>query len=123
MNVPSKPDADLEQRLSDRLMDVFIRAGLILVMVILCYEIFSPFLSLMVWALILAVTMYPAHQKLANKMRGKQGIAATVMVLAGILLIVAPTTVLVNSIGDSVRNVINGVRDNRVSLSVIRTVI
>ncbi len=62
MNVPSTPDADLEKRLSDRLMDVFIRAGLILVMVILCYEIFSPFLSLMVWALILAVTMYPAHE-------------------------------------------------------------
>jgi predicted PurR-regulated permease PerM len=86
MNVPSKPDADLEKRLSDRLMDVFIRTGLILVMVILCYEIFSPFLSLMVWALILAVNMYPAHQKLANKMGGKQGHAATVMVLAGILM-------------------------------------
>jgi predicted PurR-regulated permease PerM len=116
MNVPSKPDADLEERLSDRLMDVFIRAGLILVMVILCYEIFSPFLSLMVWALILAVTMYPAHQKLANKMGGKQGHAATVMVLAGILLIVVPTTVLVSSIGDSVRNVINGVRDNTLQI-------
>jgi predicted PurR-regulated permease PerM len=116
MNVPSKPDADLEQRLSDRLMDVFIRAGLILVMAILCYEIFSPFLSLMVWALILGVTMYPAHQKLANKMGGKQGHAATVMVLAGILLIVVPTTVLVSSIGDSVRNVINGVRDNTLQI-------
>ena len=43
MNVPSKPDADLEKRLSDRLMDVFIRAGLILVMVILCYEFSPPF--------------------------------------------------------------------------------
>jgi hypothetical protein len=116
MNVPSQPDADLEKRLSDRLMDVFIRAGLILVMVILCYEIFSPFLSLMVWALILAVAMYPAHQKLANKMGGKQGHAATVMVLAGILLIVVPTTVLVSSIGDSVRNVINGVRDNTLQI-------
>ena len=116
MNVPSKPDADLEKRLSDRLMDVFIRAGLILVMVILCYEIFSPFLSLMVWALILAVTMYPAHQKLANKMGGKQGHAATVMVLAGILLIVVPTAVLVSSIGDSVRDVINGVRDNTLQI-------
>jgi predicted PurR-regulated permease PerM len=116
MNGPSKPDADLEKRLSDRLMDVFIRAGLILVMVILCYEIFSPFLSLMVWALILAVTMYPTHQKLVNKMGGKQGHAATVMVLAGILLIVVPTAVLVNSIGDSIRNMINGVRDHTLQI-------
>jgi predicted PurR-regulated permease PerM len=116
MNVPSKPDVDLEQRLSDRLMDVFIRAGLVLVMIILCYEIFAPFRPLMVWALILAITLYPAHQKLANKMGGKQGHAATVMVLAGILLIVTPTTVLVNSIGDSVYDLINGVRDNTLQI-------
>jgi predicted PurR-regulated permease PerM len=116
MNVPSNFDADLEKRLSDRLMDVFIRAGLILVMVILCYEIFSPFLSLMVWALILAVTLYPAHQKLANKMGAKQGRAATVIVLAGILLIVVPTTVLVNSIGDSVDHLINGIRNNTLQI-------
>ena len=116
MNVPSKPDIDLEKRLSDRLMDVFIRTGLVLVMIILCYEIFAPFRPLMVWALILAITLYPAHQKLANKMGGKQGHAATVMALAGILLIVTPTTVLVNSIGDSVYDLINGVRDNTLQI-------
>ena len=116
MNTTSKFDADLEKRLSDRLMDIFIRAGLILAMVILCYEIFSPFLALMVWALILAITLYPAHQKLANKMGGKQGRAATVIVLVGILLIVVPTTLLVSSIGDSVHHLINGVRDNTLQI-------
>jgi predicted PurR-regulated permease PerM len=116
MSMPSNFDTDLEKRLSDRLMDVYIRAGLILAMVILCYEVFSPFLALMVWALILAITLYPAHQKLANKMGGKQGRAATLMVLAGILLIVVPTTLLVNSIGDSVHNLINGIRDNTLQI-------
>ena len=116
MNTTSKFDADLEKRLSDRLMDIFIRAGLILALVILCYEIFSPFLALMVWALILAITLYPGHQKLANKMGGKQGRAATVIVLVGILLIVAPTTLLVSSIGDSVHHLINGVRDNTLQI-------
>ena len=41
---------------------MLIRAGLILALVMLCYRIFSPFLVLMVWALILAVTLYPLHQ-------------------------------------------------------------
>ena len=71
---------------------------------------------MMVWALILAITLYPAHQKLASKMGGKQGHAATVMVLAGIVLIVTPTTVLVNSVGDSVHYLINGVRDNTLQI-------
>ena len=76
MNAPSKPDLDLEKRLSGRLLDVLIRAGLVFAMAVLCYQIFSPFLALMVWALILAVTLYPAHQKLAHKMGDKQGLAA-----------------------------------------------
>ena len=87
MNTSYTPDPDLEKRLSGRLLDVLIRAGLILAMAVLCYRIFSPFLALMVWALILAVTLYPAHQKLARKVGGKQGLAATVLVLVGIVLI------------------------------------
>ena len=73
MNAPYKPDLDLEKRLSGGLLDVFIRAGLVFALAVLCYQIFSPFVSLMAWALILAVTLYPAHQKLARRMGGKTG--------------------------------------------------
>ena len=98
--------------MSSRLLDVLIRAGLIVVMVALCYRVFSPFLTLMVWALILAVTVYPLHQMLARKMRGKQGLAATVVVILGILVIVTPTALLMNSLGDSVRGLIHDVQNN-----------
>jgi predicted PurR-regulated permease PerM len=81
MNIPCSPDHELEQRLSARLLDVFIRAGLVLVMTMLCYKIFSPFLALMIWALILAVTLYPIHRRLAKIMGGKQGLAATLLIL------------------------------------------
>ena len=69
MNLPSQPDDELERRLASHLLEVLIRAGLILAMVLLCYRVFSPFLTLMVWALILAVTLYPLHQSLANRIR------------------------------------------------------
>jgi predicted PurR-regulated permease PerM len=38
-----------------KLLDVLIRAGLIAVLLALCYRIFAPFLTLMLWALILAI--------------------------------------------------------------------
>jgi predicted PurR-regulated permease PerM len=116
MNVPSKPDITLEKRLSARLMDVFVRTGLVFIMAMLCYQVFSPFVSLMAWALILAVTLYPAHQKLASRMKVKQGFAATVLVLGGIVLMVVPTTVLMLSLGDSVSDFIVSVRDNAVQI-------
>ena len=116
MNAPYKPDPELERRLSGRLLDVLIRAGLVFALAVLCYRIFSPFLSLMVWALILAVTLFPIHQKLAHKLGGKQGLAATLLVLAGIVLIVVPTTVLMGSLGDSVHHLVDSVRNHTLQI-------
>jgi predicted PurR-regulated permease PerM len=112
MNTSYTPDTDLEIRLSRRLLDVLIRFGLVLAMAVLCYQIFSPFLALMVWALILAVTLYPAHQKLARRLGGKQGLAATVLVLIGLVVIGVPTSLLMFELGDSVHQFVGSVRDH-----------
>lgn len=116
MNIPSQPDQELEQRLASPWLDVLIRGGLILAMAMLCYRVFSPFLHLMVWALILAVTLYPLHQFLASKMGGKQGLAATLLVITGIVLIVAPTAILMSSLADSVRQLVSDVQNNTLKI-------
>lgn len=86
--------------LSKDMTDVLIRVGLIVFLAILCYKIFAPFMGLMLWALVLAVILYPLHQKLALKMGGKQGLSATVMVLIGLVLIGLPTILLSASVAD-----------------------
>jgi len=116
MNMPDAPDHDLEKRLSARLLDVFIRSGLVLAMTMLCYKIFAPFLPLMLWALILAVTMYPIHRQIARRLGGRQGLAATLLILIGIVLIVAPTSVLLSSLGDSTFALINNVKNNTLQI-------
>jgi predicted PurR-regulated permease PerM len=112
VDTPSPANEQLADRISSRLLDVLIRAGLIVAMAALCYRVFSPFLTLMVWALILAVTLYPLHQMLARRMRGKQGLAATVLVILGVFVIVTPTTLLMNSLGDSVRGFVHAAQNN-----------
>ena len=114
MSTPSKPGHDFTQR--DALLDVLIRAGLIFALVALCYRIFSPFLTLLVWALILAVAMYPLHQALTRRIGGKQGLAATLLVLLGVALIVVPTAVLVSSLGDSVKQFVEAVQTNALQI-------
>jgi predicted PurR-regulated permease PerM len=111
MNDPQPPDP-VSERVVGRLLDVLIRAGLIFALALLCYRIFAPFLVLMQWAIILAVTMYPLHQAAARRMGGRQGWAATLIAVLGIALIVAPTAVLVSSTGDSVHRLINGLQEN-----------
>ena len=112
MSTLHDPDPDFESRASALLLDVLIRAGLVLALAVLCFQVFSPFLSLMAWALILAVTLYPLHQSVAAKIGGRQGLAATLLVLVGIVVVVVPTAVLMNSLGDSVHRLINDVQNN-----------
>ena len=112
MSAPSTPERMLEQSADSRLLEVLIRAGVILALVMLCYRIFAPFLVLMVWALILAVALYPLHQILTRRMGGRQGLAATLIVIIGLVVIVAPTAVLMGSLGDSIKDVVHGVQTN-----------
>lgn len=109
-------DSELERRLFNKLLDVLIKAGLILALVITCYGIFAPFLTLMLWALILAVTLYPFQQVLAARLNGKQGQAAILLVMGGLVLLVLPTALLTSSLADTVTGFIHDIRSNSLHL-------
>lgn len=107
-----EPDVDIEARVASRGLEVLIRAGFILAMAVLCYEVFAPFLPLMLWAVILAVTLYPLQQWIAGRIGGRQGWASTIVVLLGGILIVVPTAALMNSLGESVHQLVHVVQTN-----------
>jgi predicted PurR-regulated permease PerM len=110
------PDPEFEARIAGILLDVLIRAGLVLALAMLCFQVFSPFLSLMTWALILAVCLYPLDQSLAAKIGGRQGLAATLIVLLGVVVVIVPTAALMSSLGDSLQRLIHDVQNNTLQL-------
>lgn len=102
--------------LSKDLMDVMIRVGLIAIVVVMCVRIFAPFASLVLWALILAVALYPLHQRLAKYLGGRQGRAATLLVVGGLLLIGLPMVMLGSSFASHIHNVYSAIENNTVSI-------
>jgi predicted PurR-regulated permease PerM len=116
MTLFSTSDADLERRLARRLLDVLIRATFLLAMGVLCYRVLAPFLPLAIWAVIFAVTLYPLHLRIAAHLGGRSGLAATLLVLFGIVVLVLPITILMSSLGDSVRTLIEAVQQNTLQI-------
>lgn len=88
---------EVEFAVSGDLKTGLVRLGLVVLLVYLSARVFSPFLDLILWALILAVALFPLHQKLANKLKGRQGRASVVMTLTGLLVLGVPTIMLGNS--------------------------
>jgi predicted PurR-regulated permease PerM len=80
--------------------DTMIGLGLAAALVILCFQVFTPFIGIMMWSVILAVTLYPVHQVLARKMGERQGRSSTVIVVTGLLILGAPLVILGTSLAN-----------------------
>jgi len=68
----------------------------------LLYQILSPFLSSIIWAILLAMIFYPLFQKLQNLLKKKEFLSAFIMTLLVFLIIVLPFTLLMVSLASEV---------------------
>ena len=117
-NGNSENNAALRQLFSQDMLDVLVKVGLIALMAVVCFRIFAPFMNLLLWGLILGVALYPLQQRLAGGPEGKQGRAATLLVLGTILLLGAPTIMLASSFATHIYDVVGAFRDNQVTVPV-----
>ena len=116
MDTLPRPASEFARQAQSHLLDVLIRAALIGALVWLCYRVFSPFLTLAAWSIILAVTLYPLHQWLARRVGRRQWLASTILVTVGVLLVVIPAALLLNSFADSVSEFVGAVQQNRLEI-------
>jgi predicted PurR-regulated permease PerM len=90
--------------LSRDLTDTIIRVGLIIILAAACMQVIAPFMPLLLWALILAIALYPLHRAVAARLGGREGVGATIVVLLGLLLIGAPMVLLGTSFAERVHD-------------------
>lgn len=88
--MPEPPSPSAVSLNSKKITDLIIRVGIVAIIITLGVKVFSPFSGLLVWALILAVALYPLHQKLAGVIDNKGGIASTLMVIVALVLLGSP---------------------------------
>lgn len=85
-------------------MQSAIQIGAVFLILLLCFQIVRPFITLVVWALIIAVALYPVHLGLAAKLGGRQKLSATIFVLVGLAILLVPSIQLAESSIESLRN-------------------
>jgi len=87
---------------SRTLIDTLIRFGLVALLAMFCFEIFRPFLNLIVWAIILAITLYPLQTRLRGKVFAGDGRTATLIIALVIAVLLVPTYLLGMAVIESV---------------------
>jgi predicted PurR-regulated permease PerM len=102
---------------SQLFMDVMIRIGLIGLLAWMCFRVFFPFLGMMLWALILAIGMYPLQQRLVARLGGRPARATSLLVVALVLLIGVPFVMLSTSFASHIQETYTAFEQGTLTIS------
>lgn len=72
-------------------------------LLIACYMILAPFITLMVWASVLAITLYPLQKRIASRLGGRNGWAASIITVLMMAILIAPAVWLLLSTVKEIR--------------------
>jgi predicted PurR-regulated permease PerM len=90
----SADSSKVDQKFLANAMASFLQIGALLVLLFWCFNIVKPFIGIVVWAVIIAVAVYPLHVSLTAKLGGREKTSATIFVLIGLAIILVPTWTL-----------------------------
>ncbi len=96
--------------------DNIIRFGLIALIVIWSITIIAPFISVLLWAIIIAVSAYPAFLWLDGKVGGRSGLAAIIFVLLLLVLMIGPIAGSLPGFADSMRSFANQIQTGSLAI-------
>jgi predicted PurR-regulated permease PerM len=87
-------------------IDNFIKIVVLAAILYWSFNIIEPFILLMVWAIIVAVALYPMYQKIIGVFKGKKkGLITSLFVVVLLALIILPTISATQSIVDTSKDI------------------
>jgi predicted PurR-regulated permease PerM len=98
-------------------MASFVQIAAVALLVVWCFQIVAPFLSIVLWGLIIAVALYPVHVKLSTRLGGREKLSATIFVLVGLAILLVPTYILTDSSIAALKTVGAQLEEGSVSIS------
>jgi predicted PurR-regulated permease PerM len=87
---------------SNRGIEQFVGAGVLLLLVVGCFVVLRPFISALLWAIVLAFATRPLYARLEGLLAGRRSLAAAVMTGAIAVILVVPVLIIGWSLADDV---------------------
>src|SRR5450755_2001677 len=81
-----------------------------------CFNILAPFFNPIIWAAILAVTLYPLHQKLKRKLNGRGVLSAVLITLVIFSLLIITGSWLGIKTGSEIKTEISDYKEGKIKI-------
>jgi predicted PurR-regulated permease PerM len=92
-----------DKLLTKNIIENAIKIAVLSSLIVYAFQLVKPFITPVIWGIILAVAVEPLIAKMTDKLGGKRTLAATIFVLSIIAALVVPTVLLIISSFDAVQ--------------------
>ena len=111
MDAPTNPPAETRKRrlaaglATAPIVELAIRIGALVLLLYLALVLVWPFITVAIWAIVIAVALDPAYERLAGWLGGRRRLAAALLTAASLVVIIGPVTWLAVGLVDSIRTI------------------
>jgi predicted PurR-regulated permease PerM len=100
-DMPEASAPPLDDSYLKKVIEAVVRVGLVLLLFLWCFNIIRPFITPVVWGVILAVAVFPAYRWLTAKLAGRGKLAAVILTLLGFSVVLVPAMLFAGSLIES----------------------
>ena len=110
------PQSPLPDTMLARAIDLTVRIGLLIILALWCFEIVKPFIGPIAWGVIIAVALYPVHERMRVALGGSGVTASTLLTLLVLLLMIVPSVMLSGTAIEGVTRLAENLRDGSLTI-------
>jgi predicted PurR-regulated permease PerM len=99
-----------------RALEVSIHTGLLILLVAGCFIILRPFLHVIVWGIIIAISIYPGFTKLQRALGGRAGVAAVICTALLLAVLIVPVVLLTGTVVSGVQTLSKHLKDGTLAV-------
>lgn len=109
MNTESKTSLQM-------VIDIAIKLGVLFLLLAWCFRIISPFISIVIWALIIAVAIFPLFKSISKKLGDSKKISATIITLVFLSVIIIPSLLFTGSMVDGIKKMSSDIENKSIKI-------
>jgi len=88
----------------EKIVDTIIRLGVLGVLLMWCFDILKPFVLILVWAIVIAIAIYPVHNFLIKIFRGRRIVAVVLLTVILLSIIIVPSGLIIYSLYEGINH-------------------
>ena len=100
-----------------QLFETILQLGIVFLIIGFCIKLLLPFMMPILWAIILAIVLYPMYDFLQKKLKGRKSLASAIITIALLALIILPTIGFFNSVSSTIMDLKTGVENGTVKVA------